>query len=231
MSVYCNVYGVDRIVLTCTVSSLISLRLDPSNLNIKWFFNNGTDHELTTGTNETRREGGNGAPVVISSTLALSVVPQDNAARLAPGAYYCQVEVNDETMRSNPSQQFMALDQEGYLQYGTSCLERSFIAEESACAVHDIAIVNPTTIDSSENSITINHPNVTEVTTVQEADTTMMLFIQSTPNQNDGVPEIWIYILVSVLAIFLIIIVILTVFVLRFCLIRKSQASNNTDRN
>ena len=223
----CNLYEEERIILTCTVSSQgIPGSISPNlnSLNIKWFFNNGTEYELVVGTNETRREGGNGIAIVISSTLTISGTLQENTSPLAQGLYYCRVNVASDDVVSNSSQQFIVLDLDRYFQSGTNCVDSTFIAGESACAVHSIAVMNPTITDSSdrENLTTLNHPNVTDVTTVQEADTTMMLFIQSAPDQNDGIPEIWIYILVSVLAIFLIIIVILTVFVLRFCLmIRK----------
>ena len=92
-AVDCNPYADDRIVLTCTVTSegasdsMISLT--PSNLHIKWYYNNGTEYELTVGTNETRREGENGDPIVISSALAISATIQQNAANLARGSYYC----------------------------------------------------------------------------------------------------------------------------------------------
>ena len=83
--------------------------------------------------------------------------------------------------------------------------------------------MNPITTGSSENLTTIN------ITNMQEDTTT--LFIQSIPDQNNGVPEIWIYTLVIILAVFLLIIVILTIFVFRLLhkIPRRSQASS-TDR-
>ena len=64
---------------------------------------------------------------------------------------------------------------------------------------------------------------------MQEDMTT--LFVQSITDQDNGVSEIWIYTLVIILAVFLLIIVILTVFVFRLLQMipRRSQA-NSTDR-
>ena len=243
MSVDCDIYNAERIILTCTIStesisdSLISLT--SNYLNISWFFNNGTEYELIVGINETRREEGNGSTIIISSTLAISGIPQEDISLLASGSYYCGVNVTgkDVTVVSNFSQQFIALEQDEYLQFATNCSHKSFIANKSNCAVHvlnhRIAYVNPTTIfpqinasmtsnsDVYENPITTNHPSVTEIITVQEADTT----IQSSPGQSEGVPEIWIYVLVSMLAVFLIIIIILIVFVLRSRLIVRNADS------
>ena len=251
MSVDCVIYSAERIVLTCTVSSegisdsLTSL--DSSSININWFFNNGTEYELMVGTNVTRSEDGNGSAIIISSTLAVSGITQEDIAPLAPGSYYCRVNValTGEDVVSNFSQQFIVMDQDNYLQFTTNnCSNESFIANESSCAIRNqsIAVVNPTTLIPRKNTpmptdsiyenltkITTNHASVTDVTSVQ--DTT----IQSSPDQSDGVPEIWIYILGSMMAVFLIIIIILIVIVLRSRLVvRKSdpqlQRSNNIDR-
>lgn len=85
-SVECLIYEEAKIVLTCTVTSEgISdpTILDPNEINIKWYYYNGTDHELITGTNTTTREGGNGEHIIISSRI------QENTADLAVGSYYC----------------------------------------------------------------------------------------------------------------------------------------------
>ena len=190
--------------------------------DISWFYNNGTEHELTEGTNETRREGGNGEPIVISSTLTISSTIQQNTASLAVGSYYCRIQTPDPTVVSNSSQQFIAQTRSVHIQYGTHCsYYRNFINGENACAVYStFAIKNPITTGSSENPTTI----------IMQEDTTM-LFIQSIPDQNNRVQEIWIYTLVNILAVFLLIIVILTVFVFRllYMIPRRSQASS-TDR-
>ena len=197
---------------------------ESNGLNVKWYYNNGTEHELTEGTNETRREGGFGEPIVISSTLTISSIIQQNTASLAVGSYYCRIQAPDQTVASNSSQKFIALGIDQYLQSGISCSHTDFIARESTCAVYSVfAIMIPTTTGSSENLTTIN------ITNMQEDTTT--LFIQSITDQDNGVPEIWIYTLVIILAVFLLIIVILTVFVFRLLhmIPRRSQA-NSTDR-
>ena len=207
----CNVYEENKIILTCTITSEgVSesvYMLQPNRINIRWYYNNGTaEYELTEGTNETRREGGNGNPIVISSTLTISSTIQRNTASLAEGSYYCQIQAPDQTVASNSSQKFIALGFDQSLQLGVSCSYTDFTARESTCAVYSVfAIMNPITTGSSENLTTIN------ITNMQEDTTT--LFIQSITDQDNGVSEIWIYTLVIILAVFLLIIVILTVFV------------------
>ena len=236
-SVLCNIYDAERIILTCTISSegFSSIIIDSSRINIKWYYNNGTDNELTVGTNETRREGGNGEAIIISSTLTISssFSRQHDAASLAEGSYYCRVLLNvtEWVFLSNSSQQLIVLDFDQYLQSSTSCSRRSFISIESACAVYYSAVVNPTTEDSSDDTVTpIIHQNVTDVTIMDEVDAT--IFMQSTFNQNEGVSDnIWIYILVALLGAFLIIIMILIIFIFQLVLMtRKTQARNNMDR-
>ena len=234
--VNCLLYHAERIILICTISSEDSNPIiDPSRINIKWYYNNGTDNELTVGTNETRREGGNGEPIRISSTLTISssFSYQHDAASLAEGSYYCRVLQDvTECLVSNSSQQFIVLTRGSYLQDAVRCLDRSFTFTESACAVYNIcAVVNPTTEDSSDDTVTtIIHQNVTDVTIMDEADAT--IFMQSTFSQNEGVSDnIWIYVLVALLGAFLIIIMILIIFIFQLVLMtRKSQARNNIDR-
>ena len=105
-SVDCNIYEEEKIILTCTITSVYLL--EPNGLNIKWYYNNGTGHELTEGTNETRRGGGNGDPTVISSTLTISSMIQQDTAILAEGSYYCQMHVLGQNVVTNSSQNFIA---------------------------------------------------------------------------------------------------------------------------
>ena len=230
----CSLYDVwTRIILICTISSEDSNPIiDSSRINIKWYHNNGTENELTVGSNETRREGGNGEPIRISSTLTISssFSRQHDAASLAEGSYYCRVLLNvtEWGLVSNSSQQFIVLPYDQYIQASTSCSERSFTVTQSACAVHYSAVVNPTTEDSSNDTVaTIIHQNVTDVMIMDEVDAT--IFMQSTFNQNEGISDnIWIYIVVVLLGAFLIIMII---FIFQLVLItRKSQARNNMDR-
>ena len=65
-----------------------------------------------------------------------------------------------------------------------------------------------------------------DVMIMQDIDATN--FTQSFFNQNKGVSNIWIYILVAMLGAFLIIIVVLIIFIL-ILMIRKPQR-NNVDR-
>lgn len=225
----CDLYRADKILLTCTVTSEgvsdSALSLEPSNnLRIRWFFNNGTDRELTTGTNETRREGGNGEHVVISSILAISgsESPPENVASLAVGSYYCQVQVNDETMQANSSQQFKALDPDEYLQSATSCTERNFIAGDSACAVHNIPTTtspNPSAVDSDSTSSV--QEDTTSKSTLSDGNKSTEP-AQPSPGGGGTTLEVWIYVLVAVAAVFAMIIIILAIMCVGLCL-RRSQ--------
>ena len=152
----------EKIILTCTITSEgVSesvYMLQPNRINIRWYYNNGTaEYELTEGTNETRREGRNGNPIVISSTLTISSIIQQNTASLAVGSYYCRIQTPDQTVASNSSQKFIALDRDQAIQFGISCSYRDFIARETACAVYSVfAIMNPITTGSSVNLTAIN---------------------------------------------------------------------------
>lgn len=145
-SVDCNIYEAERIILTCnTISSEDILEseflVDPGRIKIQWYYSNGTEHELTEGTNKTRREGGNGTPVVISSTLTISATSQHNAANLVQGSYYCRVHESGLShwgLVPNSSQNFTVLNPDVYLQHATSCSERSFITTERDCAAYNI---------------------------------------------------------------------------------------------
>ena len=119
-NVDCNVYEPERLVLTCSVSSTESTSLpDPDDVCIKWYFNNGTEHELMVGINQTR-DGGNGEMVEISSTLAISGISQQNAANIKEGSYYCRVHILDMNTMSNSSQQFVVLERSIYTQISVS---------------------------------------------------------------------------------------------------------------
>ena len=231
----CNVYEAEKIVLTCTISSegtsnsKIDLYQDLNDIIIKWYYNNGTEHELTMGTSDTRREGGNltdGIP--ITSTLAISAIPgQHNAANLAQGSYYCRVHVpSRRDTVSNSSQPFTVVNQDAYFQFATSCRERNFIASrDSPCSI--VIVENPTT--TTDN---ITTTDLTTVTYQIKEDTLIMTSlhesVQSTPRQSQLSPDqngIQIYfILVALLAsVFAIIIIIMTIVLAIFCA-RKSKA-------
>jgi hypothetical protein len=143
----CLIYEVDLIELTCTVSSEglpdSQLSVDPNELNIRWYINNGTaEHQLMVDANVIRT-GVNGevAASVVSSTLAISAMsPQVNVANLVQGSYYCRVEVDEQTMLSNSSQPFIVLEEDTYFQLAAPCIDVSFnTVKESACAVCSIA--------------------------------------------------------------------------------------------
>ena len=232
-SAQCNIYGEEEITLTCTISSEHLSRnayaLDPSGITIKWYYNNGTESELTAGASETRREGGNGDPVVISSILTISAISQHGAANLAKGSYYCRVNVAGwPGFVSNSSQQFSVLSMDEYFQIGISCSHTTFIAKERACAVCNTS--GAVVTEESSESLTLSTLNPTDVMIIQEVDTTVS--VQSTFSRNEGISEIWIYVLVAIVGAFLITIVVLIVFIIKLILMtRNSQARrNNTDR-
>ena len=193
---------------------------------------------MTVGTNDTRREGGNsdGIPITISSTLAISAIPdQHDAVNIAQGSYYCRVYIpSRRDTVSNSSQPFTVVNQDAYFQFATSCFERNFIASDSLCAVyHNIFIVEkPTTTDNIENLTTIEHDFTTVTVTYPVNEDTIMtslhMSVQSTPGPSQVSPDqngIQIYfILVALLAsVFAIILIIMTIVLAMFCL-RKSKA-------
>ena len=230
----CNIYDNVKIVLNCTVSSqgIPNSFIDSNNLDIKWFFDNGTDrHELTAGRNGTIRQGGNGDPVLISSTLALQsgTIEGNIASPVAEGAYYCQVHVDQSTMKANSSQRFTVLDFDQYIQSSTSCLERNFVATETACAVHDNIIENPTDhstmftdMSSSAQELFTSEPLSSDGHQPTDPPSS------SSPGQSGGgggtTLQVWIYVLVAVAAVFAMIIIILAIMCVGLCL-RRSQST------
>ena len=163
----CLLYEAERIILTCAISDGSydsEIPLDPSRISIKWYYNNGTESELTVGSNETRREGGNGDPIVITSILSLtiSVISQHDAVTLAQGSYYCRVNIAGWNVVSNSSQSFIVLNPDEYLQHAISCSERTFIDRESVCAVYYSAVdENLTTTMNSIGSPTTDYSGST----------------------------------------------------------------------
>ena len=221
-SAECFLYEAERIILTCAISegNFDSKILDPSRISIKWYYNNGTESELTVGTNETRREGGNGDPIVISSTLTISPISQHDAVTLVQGSYYCRVNIAGWNVVSNSSQRFTVLHQDEYLQQATSCSERTFVDTERACAVYSAVVENPTTTESSESPTT----DYLGSTISMLRDHTPSQSTAAPPEQNDGITDIiWIYTLVAVLALLGIIFIIMTLPAILFC-IYKSKA-------
>lgn len=216
------------------LDSTLSLEPD-NNLNIKWFFSNRTNYEseLTTGINETRREGGNGMPVVISSTLVISGMLQGNAAVLAKGSYYCRVQVEDPTMRANSSQQFIALTQNEYLQSSSGCDRATFIAGQNTCAVRNIG-TNPITTSPTPSTVDSNSTSSMQEGTTSEStlgeDNQSTDPVQSSPDRNGGgsALQVWIYVLVAVAAVFAMIIIILAIMCVGLCL-RRSQSTMDTN--
>ena len=240
--VECLYYEVSRIELACTVSSSglpeSDLSIDPNLLNIRWYFNNGTEHQLTVGVNVTRT-GGNGEAVEVRSTLSISApsppVPSVPFTNLTQGSYYCRVEVDEQTMLSNSSQPFIALDVESdeYLQSAVPCdpgRDFSATVRESACAVHSIDKDSATTDPDPFTS-------PLDITTSLEEGT-------STSSNDGGQPtnppppsspgggsggggsplQVWIYVLVAVAAVFAMIIIILAIMCVGLCL-RRSQST------
>ena len=240
-SVDCNIYEAERIVLTCTIESsedILDSRLfvDPGRIRWYTYYSNGTESELTVGTNETRREGGNGDPIVVSSTLAISATSQQNAADLVQGSYYCRVHVSGCShwgLLSNFSQKFTVLNHNVYLQHGTSCSERNFITAERVCAVYNI-IGNPTTTETIGSPANFDYSIIyCQNILITSTKTMSMLYepIQSTPgmpqvppDQNDPTLKTRTYILAVMLPLFAIIIIIAMNTILVIYCLHKSKA-------
>ena len=223
VTVDCNLYASERVLLTCSVSSISHTFINPNDICIKWYFNNGTEHELMVGINQTR-SGNNGETIIVSSTLAISERPKQNAANLHEGSYYCRVNVADMNVVSNSSQMFVVLDIDVYLQTGTRCSAPriNFIYDVEECAVyrtvesfHATTLLDTTTYPMQEE-------NTTKTQLIDEKQSTQPP--PSSPNPSGGgTLEVWIYVLVAVAAAFAIIIIILAIMYLSLCL-RQSQA-------
>jgi hypothetical protein len=229
----CLIYEEDLIELTCTVSSEglpdSQLSLDPEAFDIRWYFNNGTEHQLMVDTNVIST-GGNGGPVEVRSTLGISAFPsQVNVASLVQGSYYCRVEVDEHTMRTNSSQPFTAQEEDAYFQVAAPCsTEMSFtLVTESACAVHKIAEEPPSTTGNSD-SVTSHFDTTSSLE--GGASTTFTDTTSPPPSDNPGRSgggsplQVWIYVLVAVAAVFAMIIIILAIMCVGLCL-RRSQST------
>ena len=133
-------YEASVIVLTCRVESL-SLEdfADPSVINIRWYFDNGTEYELTTGVNHTRL-GGSGEKVQVTSTLKLSGTSNKSSVFLSEGSYYCQVQLMDRDVLLKTSQAFRVLNTDEHVQASTDCCERTFIDSVESCAAYEVVI-------------------------------------------------------------------------------------------
>lgn len=182
------------------------------------------------GINVTRREGGNGEAVELTSKLGISAISsQVNVATLLQGAYYCRVEVDEQKMLSNDSRPFLALDPEVYLQEAANCNDKMFSASESACAVRTI----------SEERVATNPDSFTshlDITSSVEIDTSTISNdghqptdppSSSSPGRSGGggtTLQVWIYVLVAVAAVFAMIIIILAIMCVGLCL-RRSQST------
>lgn len=134
-SVDCDVYQEEKVTLKCMVESSSTADLvDTSDINIRWYFNNGTEYELTIGTSQ-MGSGGNGGQVQVTSTLDISArLP--NVSFVSTGFYYCKVEMISASVHQNCSQSFEVFTQEMYLQQGSVCAGRSFHQPLRSCAVH-----------------------------------------------------------------------------------------------
>lgn len=133
---------------------------------------------------------------MISSILTISAISQHDAVTLAQGLYYCRVNIAGWSAVSNSSQRFIVLNPEEYLQYATSCSERTFIDRERACAVYSAVAENPTTTMKSIGSPTTDYSGST-ISLLHDHKP-----IQSTavpPEHNDRITDIiWIYTLAAV---------------------------------
>ena len=216
----CDVYEEPVIVLTCSVESLSSdVFADPSDIEIRWYFYNGTEYELTTGVNHTRT-GGNGVHVQVTSTINVSGTSNQNFAFLGEGFYYCQVQLTDMTVVTNSSQRFQVLNRDEYVQASTFCSERTFIASVESCAAYAVTVtVNHTTTDIATQATT--QINYKEGSITQSVQPTTLIDNQF---ESEITTMMWVYVLLAVVVIFSIIIAALTVLTLMLC----KKLSNRT---
>lgn len=231
----CLIYEKDRIELACTVSSSglpdSQLSIDPNLLNIRWYFYNGTEHQLMVGVNVTRTGGNLGEAVEVRSTLSISALPSPvPVTNLVQGSYYCRVEVNEQTMLSNSSQSFSALAREEYFQTADICVDGGFTVRENSCAVHSIGEDSATTNPDSFTSPLDFTSSPEEGISTKSSDGGQPTNPppSSSPDGGSGGGgsplQVWIYVLVAVAAVFAMIIIILAIMCVGLCL-RRSQST------
>ena len=146
-------YTANRILLTCTVDTLLENHLkNPLSIDIKWYVDNGTENQINVGVDEPTQTVVNGDHVQITSTLALSGTSNQNAAFInGPGSYYCRVQAttcsteSDVSIESNNSQSFQVLSRDEHLQAASDCSKRNFIANVQSCDVFKEVIASQTT--------------------------------------------------------------------------------------
>ena len=244
----CRIYDVERVELRCTVSSkgssIAVFAEDPSDVSIRWYHNNGTEHQLRDGINVTKREGGNGVPIVVTSTLGITARAAANSVPIAEGSYYCRVEVipppeSDIAVEPNSSQPFtVPIYDPTYFDTMTRCANAEFISQEITCAVLSVT-VDPT-MTSSESSIsttlpatttssTNGDPTISTGSTLDDGNQSTELSKQPSPDENGGdTLQVWIYVLVAVAAVFAMIIIILAIMCVGLCLRRSQTMDTNS---
>ena len=218
----CDVYQEPVIVLTCSVVSLSQQAFpDPSLIEIRWFFYNGTEYELTNGVGHTRT-GGNGDHVQVTSTLNVSGTSDQRFAFLGEGFYYCQVQMTDMTVVANSSQRFQVLSRDEYVQASTNCRERTFYDNVESCAAYEVTTTDSTTSPIPTTTLDANNGDTTTTPQNTSANPTTEPTSTSSEGQGGGSLEVWIYVLVAVAAVFAMIIIILAIMCVGLCL-RRSQ--------
>ena len=205
----CDVYEEPVIVLMCRVESLSQDAFtDPSVIEIRWYFHNGTEYELTTGVGHIRM-GGNGDHVQVTSTLNVSGTSNQRFTFLGEGFYYCLVQMTDKVVVSNSSQRFQVLGQDQYVQAATSCDERTFIANVESCAAYEVTapttqhqtttdIVYDTTALSTEDRETTTEIALTE----DKSSSTMTTLADGDVDRGRGSLQVmWIAIAITAVAV------------------------------
>ena len=215
--VECNVYEQPVIVLTCSVESLSHEAFpDTSVIEIRWYFNNGTEHELTTGVDH-RRMGGTWDPVQVTSTLNISGTFNQRFSSLGEGFYYCQVDITDMAVVSNFSQRFQVLSRNEHLQISSRCNGEPFIANIESCAAYQVTtdVLATTEIAQTTTQASDNQNENTDSSTHSEV--TWQPTTSDENQKSEGITNVWVYVLIGVVAILLIIIVTLIVFGITLC--------------
>ena len=230
----CDVYEEPVIALTCRVESLTQdAFLDPSVIEIRWYFYNGTEYELTTGVGHTRT-GGNGDHVQVTSTLNVSGTSNQRFAFLGEGFYYCQVQMTDMVVIANSSQRFHVLSRDDYVQAATSCDERTFIANVESCAAYETTAQYLTTTDIVYDTTALSTPDKeTTVEIVQTQDTNSpktTTLVGGDVDRGEGSLQImWIAITITAVAVIFVTTAIIVVITTTLC--RKSSKSRKSNEN
>ena len=118
------------------------------------------------------------------------------------------------TVVANSSQRFQVLNRDEYVQAGTSCSERTFIASVESCAAYTVTATESTTADvptqDGESTTTTVVPLTEKTDSVTQPSKTTTVDNTETERVEGSLHNIsWVYVVIAVAVIFAIVVAIL----------------------